>query len=157
MSTRGQRLLEEAIEQIDALADSLDRGGEAALALPCRGRGKLGDGTVAAVAMHTADNYRRLAGFLGVTTPGAATHQPAGAHGAGHRAVNITLDGLLDRLAAAKDALAVLAGVDDATLDAVPPPADMKFADGERTLEQIVASILKHQRHQVDALTAPPA
>ena len=30
----------------------------------------------------------------------------------------------------------------------------MKFADGERTLEQIVASLLKHQRHQVAALAA---
>jgi hypothetical protein len=30
----------------------------------------------------------------------------------------------------------------------------MKFADGERTLEQILASILKHQRHQVDTLAA---
>jgi hypothetical protein len=30
----------------------------------------------------------------------------------------------------------------------------MRFADGERTLEQILASLLKHQRHQVDALTA---
>jgi hypothetical protein len=27
---------------------------------------------------------------------------------------------------------------------------EMKFADGRRTLEQTIASLLKHQRHQVD-------
>jgi hypothetical protein len=31
-----------------------------ALHLPCAGREKLGDGTVGAVAMHTADNYLRI-------------------------------------------------------------------------------------------------
>jgi hypothetical protein len=30
----------------------------------------------------------------------------------------------------------------------------MKFADGRRTLEQTIASLLKHQRHQVDSLAA---
>jgi hypothetical protein len=30
----------------------------------------------------------------------------------------------------------------------------MRFADGERTLQQILANLLKHQRHQVDALAA---
>jgi hypothetical protein len=39
-------------------------------------------------------------------------------------------------------------------MDSVPPAGEMKFADGERTLEQIIASLLKHQRHQVDALAA---
>jgi hypothetical protein len=48
----------------------------------------------------------------------------------------------------------VLGELDDVALDAAPPAGDMRFADGERTLEQVVASILKHQRHQVDALAA---
>jgi hypothetical protein len=30
----------------------------------------------------------------------------------------------------------------------------MKFADGRRTLEQTIASLLNHQRHQVDSLAA---
>jgi len=34
------------------------------------------------------------------------------------------------------------------------PAGEMKFADGERTLEQIVASLLKHQDHQVAAIAA---
>lgn len=57
MSTRGQRLLEEATQQIDMLADSLAKAGAVALARPCPGRGKLGDGTVGAVATHTTDRH----------------------------------------------------------------------------------------------------
>jgi hypothetical protein len=30
----------------------------------------------------------------------------------------------------------------------------MRFADGQRTLEQVVASLLEHQRHQVDSIAA---
>jgi hypothetical protein len=153
MSTRAQRLLEETTRQIDTLADRLARAGEAALARPCRGRDKLGDGTVGAVAMHTTDNYHRVAGFLRATAGAGAGHR-ASAHGAGYRAEDVALGDLLDRLEAAKHALAVLAELDDGALDAVRPAGDMRFADGERTLEQIVASILKHQRHQVDALGA---
>jgi hypothetical protein len=32
------------------------------LARPCPGRGKLGDGTVGAVATHTTDSYHHVAG-----------------------------------------------------------------------------------------------
>jgi hypothetical protein len=78
----------------------------------------------------------------------------ASPHGAGYRAEDVAVSDLLDRLESAKHALAVLARLDDGTLDAVPLAGDMKFADGERTLEQIVTSVLNHQRHQVDALAA---
>ena len=152
MSTRTQRLLEEATQQIDTLADNLTRAGEAALARPCPGRGKLGDGTVGAVATHTTDNYRRVAGFLRATA-GAGARHPASMHGARYGAEDVDLGDLLGRLEAAKHELAVLAELDGA-LDTVPAAGDMKFADGERTLEQILASILKHQRHQVDTLAA---
>lgn len=153
MSTRAQHLLDEAARQTDTLADLLARAGEGGLALPCPGRGKLGDGTVGAVATHTTDNYHRVAGFLWAMA-GAGTPHPASAHGAGYRVDDVDLGGLLDRLEAAKHALTSLAEVDDGALDAVPRAGEMKFADGERTLEQIVASVLKHQRHQIDALAA---
>jgi hypothetical protein len=138
MSTRAQRLLEAATGQIDTLAAGLAHAGQAALTRPCPGRGKLGDGTIGAVAMHTAGNYRRVAVFV----RGEAGDLAAGPAD------------LLGRLEAAKRELAVLGGLDDDALDAVPPAGGMKFADGERTLEQVVASVLKHQGHQVDALLA---
>jgi hypothetical protein len=149
MSSRAQHLHDEVTRQIDTLTDGLARAGEAALAWPCPGRGKLGDGTVGAVAMHTTDNYHRVAAFVRTTaSAGPNPHAPR------YRAENVDLGALLGRLEAAKDALAVLGELDDGALDAAPPAGDMRFADGERTLAQIAASILKHQRHQVDAVVA---
>lgn len=156
MTPRAQRLLAEAAQQIDALAGNLAAAGEAALARPCPGRGKLGDGTVGAVAAHTAGNYLRVADFLRTRANGGA-HHPGSAHAAGLSAESIHLGYVLDRLEEAKGAWSVLANLDDRTLEDVPPAGGMKFADGERTLEVIVASILKHQRHQIDALVAAVA
>jgi hypothetical protein len=34
----------------------------------------------------------------------------------------------------------------------VPPADEMRFADGQRTLEQVVVSLLNHQRRQCAAL-----
>jgi hypothetical protein len=42
----------------------------------------------------------------------------------------------------------------DEQMESVPRAGDMKFADGERTLEQIIASLLNPQHHQVDAIAA---
>jgi len=61
---------------------------------------------------------------------------------------------LLDRLSAARDAFAPLANLTDEQLDTVPAASDMRFCDGQRTLEQIVTSLLNHQSHQVAALRA---
>jgi hypothetical protein len=84
---------------------------------------------------------------------GGEQHRP-GQHGEGCRASEVELDVLLVRLAAARDALATIGQLSDEQMDSVPPAGEMKFADGERTLEQIVASLLEHQRHQVAALAA---
>src|ERR1700730_12292096 len=74
MSARGIQLLEAANGQISELIDLFSTRGESALRLPCSGREKLGDGTVAAVASHTAGRYQRIATFL------QATSQPPDAH-----------------------------------------------------------------------------
>jgi hypothetical protein len=153
MSLRAQRLHETADRQIAELAERLSADGETHLARPCPGRDKLGDGTVGAVAAHTTDNYHRIARFLAATVD-AGTQQHSGRHGDAYRATAVELDALLVRLAAARDAVATIAQLSDEQLDLVPPAGEMKFADGERTLEQIVTSLLKHQRHQVAALAA---
>lgn len=49
---------ETANRQLAALIGLFSTRDEAVLCLPCPGREKLGDGTVAAIALHTADNYR---------------------------------------------------------------------------------------------------
>jgi hypothetical protein len=150
---RGTQLLDTADRQISELIGLLSTAGDAALQRPCPGRGRLGHGTVGATASHTADNYHRVAGFLKTTLEGRSDHGPR-SHGAGHTADNVDLDGLLERLSAAKGELALLADLSDEQLDVVPPADDMRFVDGQRTLAQIVTSLLKHQHHQVDAVRA---
>jgi hypothetical protein len=126
------------------LIELLSLGVEATLSLPCPARAKLGDGTVAALALHTADTYHGIAGLLG----GADTHT----HGDAYRSEDTDLRSLLDRLSAAQAALAVLANLLDRQLDSVLPASDMRFCDGKRTLEQIVTSMLRHQAHNVEAV-----
>jgi hypothetical protein len=155
------------------------------LSLPCPGREKLGDGTVAALALHTADSYLRIAGFLQATGQMAGAnagarqgrhriprlllargHAPRGHAESGHdegthdgdyTADNVDLHGLLERLSAGRDALSLLADLTDERLDTVPPTGSFRFCDGQRTLEQVVASLLNHQGHQVGALRAAVA
>ena len=173
MSERATQLFQTADEQISDLIALLGAADEAALHAPCPGREKLGDGTVAAIAIHTADNYHRIADYLSPTTQPSA-HKPQrrhripafrGAHNprggpdhsdsaAAYRADNIDPRSLLERLATARARLSPLAELSDERLAAVPPAGDIRFADGQRTLDQIVVSLLNHQRHQCDALGA---
>jgi hypothetical protein len=182
VSERGIQLRETADEQISELIGLFSARGEAALILPCAGREKLGDGTVAALALHTADSYLRIAGFLQTTgqmsgaraeaaqgghgIPGlllADAHAPRGHAECGHdegthdgdyTAHNVDLHGLLERLSTGRDALSLLADLPDERLDSVPPTGSFRFCDGQRTLEQVVVSLLKHQGHQIDAMKA---
>lgn len=177
MTERAAQLMQTADTQLSELIDLLSAQDEAAMRLPCPGREKLGDGTVGACASHTADNYLRIAAFLRgeqhapprqvAVGPGAHRiprllrargHASASAgHSAPYRADSVDLHDLLERLADARDALSVLAGLTDQQLDTVPPASEMKFCDGQRTLEQIVTSLLGHQSHQLDALRAAVA
>jgi hypothetical protein len=136
------------------------------------GREKLGDDSVAAIAMHTADNYHRIAQYVGADTQSSsnperrhhmpafrATHTPRGGRDHRDAAVayssdNIDRRGLLECLATARARLGLLAELSDERLPAVPSPSEMRFADGKRPLDQIVVSLLDHQRHQCDALAA---
>ena len=177
MTERATQLLQMADAQLSELIDLLSAQGQAALRRPCPGREKLGDGTVAACASHTANNYLRIAAFLrdeqhaspAQVEVGSGAHRMprllrARGHMGGHtghgdpyRADNVDLRDLLERLADAREALSVLGDLTELQLDSVAPAGEMKFCDGQRTLEQIVTSLLVHQRHQVDALCAAVA
>lgn len=74
MSERGIQLQETANRQISELTDLFSTHGEQALRLRCPGREKLGDGAVATIALHTADNYHRIAGFLRANEQVSPTH-----------------------------------------------------------------------------------
>jgi hypothetical protein len=83
MTERGKTLHATADDQIAELTALISTVDEAALRLPCPGREKLGDGTVAASAQHTADNYRRIAGFVETSDRMSAAHEPT--HDGAHR------------------------------------------------------------------------
>lgn len=85
---------------------------------------------------------------------GETEHQAQVGHANEYSAVNLTLQGLLERLSAGQAALSTLANLPDQQLDTVPPAGDMKFCDGQRTLDQVLTSLLRHQDHQVEALRA---
>jgi hypothetical protein len=140
------QLLETVEGQISALISLFSSQSEAALSLPCPGREKLGDGTVGACASHTADSYDRIATFLrdGVW----------GGRGGIYKAEHVERQGLLDQLPVARGALSVLADLTEQQLDSVPPASDMRFCDGQRSLEQVVTRMLKHQSHSLDVLKA---
>jgi len=178
MSERGTQLLETAAGQITELIDVLSRRGQVGLSLLCPGREKLGDGTVAALALHTADNYLRIARFLEATSqvpaaqldhhlssrmPLAHGRTPprggGGVHSDGtqdgdYTAQRANLPDLLERLCAGRDALSLLADLSDDHFDAAPPIGSFRFCDGQRTLEEVVVRLLRHQAHQIEAITA---
>jgi hypothetical protein len=180
MTERGTQLHATADGQIVQLITLISALDEAALRLPCPGREKLGDGTVGACARHTADNYQRIAAFVETSNRMSAGQAPTqrdghriprfvralghgppdhGSHGpsAGQPADtysgdNIDLNAVVTQLTASRAILGQVAKLTGSQLDAVPPKDSFRFCDGQRTFEQVLASLLKHQRHQVDAL-----
>ena len=150
MSDRSRQLAADADRQITELRALLSTTDEAALRRTCPGRGKLGDGTVGAVALHTTDTYLRIARFL--QGCGESPHTPAGPHENGHSTETVSLTKLLERLTAGDRTPSQLAELVDEQLESVPPAGRARFCDGQRTLEQVLSGMLKHQAHQIEAL-----
>jgi hypothetical protein len=152
MTERAAQLHATADGQIAALLALIAALDEATLLLPCPGREKLGDGTVAASVRHTADNYERIAEFVqSDQTSGALTRH---AHDDQRTADNLDLDAVMERLSASRHALDAIAELSDLQLDSIPPKDSFRFCDGQRTLQQVLAGLLKHQSHQLDTLRA---
>lgn len=153
MSARARQLHATADRQVAELADRLAGAGDADLKRPCPGRARLGDGTVGAVAAHATDNYGRIARFVAAYQAGSA-QQPHGSHGQTPEASEVDAAVLLVRLAWAREVLARIRRCSDDQLDSQPPDGAMRFADGERSFEQVISALFKHQRHQIDAIEA---
>jgi hypothetical protein len=147
------RALTTADEQIAELTRLLASAGEAALRRPCRGREKLGDGTVGAVAAHTIEGYGRIAAFLRATIDSGPV-EGVDAHHPGAMPREVGRDDLLARLRQARRDLDVLTELSEEQLDAVPAASEMRFVDGQRTLDAVVDAALRHQEHQIKAIAA---
>ncbi len=83
-----------------------------------------------------------------------AEHDPGSGHADQYSADNIDPAALTRQLSRTRNSLGQVAELTDRQLDAIPPKDSFRFCDGRRTVEQVLASLLKHQRHHVDALTA---
>ena len=182
MTERTSQLHATADEQIGELLDLVSAIDEATARRPCPGREKLGDGTIAANARHTADNYERIVAFLSKTDrmsagrapgqgrahrmPRALTmlgHRPPrsdhgsggdpGQHDVPYTADNADLGTMVEQLGTTRDTLA-RAELTVTQLDAIPPAGSFRFADGKRTVEQVLVGLLRHHRRQLDALKA---
>jgi Mycothiol maleylpyruvate isomerase N-terminal domain len=163
MTERAQQVHAVAEQQIGELVDLVSALDDAALRRPCPGREKLGDGTVAALARHTADNYQRIAAFVSTSDRLSAGHEPMdhSQHGPsrGHDddeylAGNFDRAALVTQLSVARGSFGRVAQLTDVQLDAIPAKDSFRFCDGQRTLDQVLANLLKHQGHQLDALRA---
>jgi hypothetical protein len=76
MTERAQQLHATTDAQISELMSLISTLDDAALRLPCPGREKLGDGTIAASARRTADSYQRIGAFVQTSGRMSGTHQP---------------------------------------------------------------------------------
>ncbi|MEO6856968.1 MAG: hypothetical protein ABI323_00035 [Solirubrobacteraceae bacterium] len=115
----------------------------------CPGREKLGDGTVAACVQFTADNYERIGAFV------RAEHgHGTGSHPDLYTADDVDLRALLGQLSTTRSALGRIGELTDKQLDTIPPSGSFRFCDGQRTMEEVLAGLLKHQSHQVEAVKA---
>jgi hypothetical protein len=178
MSGRATELWKTADTPVAQLIVLISTADEAALRQPCPSREKLGDGTVAAVTTHTADNYRRIAEFVSISdrmsaSPGhqmprfvratgdrasdPSSHRP-GAHGDAtqYTAEDANPSELAEHLTTARNELTQIADLTDRQLDTVPPEDSFRFCDGQRSLDQVLAALLKHQQNQVEAPAAKP-
>jgi hypothetical protein len=154
MSQRGQRLQATADAQVARLIDLVGAVDDASLARRCRGRDKLGDGTIGALAAH-------IAAFVATSAEDRHAPMDGGVHGPtshgdadSYTAANTTGAALVNDLSVAREGLAWIAALADAELDSVPDEDSFKFCDGERTLEEVLSGLLKHQGHQVHMLEA---
>jgi hypothetical protein len=179
MTERSEQLHATATGQIDELIALLSTADEATLRRRCPGREKLGDGTVAANARHTADNYQRIAAFAQTSDSISHAREPsrhgahrippvrrlrhgpaehvkngpgANQHGIEYTADNVDIGTVVKQLSTSRDTLGQITKITASQRDAIPPRDSFRFCDGRRTLEQVLASLLKHQSHQIEAL-----
>jgi hypothetical protein len=160
MSERGTALMTKAGRQLDEIAAFLGTLNQADLAKPCAD-GSAGDtvdaaaahragDTVGATASHMADGYDHLGrllpttGYVPGSQPGGDHHSHDHSHDHDHARVPEALPDLRARLMGGKARIALLADLTDEQLDSVPPAVGL-FADGRRTLEQVIEAVIAHQ------------
>jgi hypothetical protein len=163
MSERASQLHATADAQLDELIKLISSTDRSVLNQRCPGRERLGDGTIGALAAHTADNYQRIAIFvatgdhssggatgtrsrrraprfarvLGHRPPSHARHSP-GTHG-NHEDYSADSAGpgeLVDQLSVARQGLERIAALTRNQLESTSPKDSLRFCDGQATLSR---------------------
>lgn len=150
MSERGAELAAKLSRQVDEIAEFFGTLHDADLRGPCHDEagGDAGN-TVGAAAAHLAEGYHRLGQFLRSAgyvpgSPSTDDHEHDHGHGHQHTHVPQAVRVVLERLVAGKTPIGFLADLTDERLDGVPPRAN-RFADGHRTLQQVIDEVIAHQ------------
>jgi hypothetical protein len=151
---RGITLMEKVQQQLDdavlvfAAADDMD------LNKHCADEEGGATSTVAGAAAHLAEGYIRLGRFLHSTgfVP-TAPAAPGRGHGENHRDAPSprSVADVLALLQVAGRPVVLLGGLTDEQLDSVPAKAN-RFADGHRTLLQVLEDMAAHQAAHLAAV-----
>ena len=106
-------------------------------------------------AQHGGHRIPRFLRAIGHGPADHAEHGPGtGEYADSYSADTIDPGAVVDQLSSSRNTLGRIAELTDSQLDAIPPKDSFRFCDGQRTLEQVLASLLKHQSHQLDTLKA---
>jgi glycerate kinase len=150
--------LMETVRQLDEIVAVFAGVDDADLSKPCSNEEGDGDatGTVAVAAAHLVEGYARLGRFLhsaGYVPAAPAADLGEGlAHSDGHRhAPPAAVADVLELLHRVEQPAALLGGLTDEQFDSVPAKAN-RFADGQRTLRQMMDEMTSHQAAHLAAV-----
>lgn len=153
MSDRGTELMAKVLEQLDQASALLAGSDESALHRPYVDReGDHSANSVGSAALHFIEGYQKIgrllkgAGYVSASLAEGAP-QPHG-HGKHH---DPDMSDVVKGLDAAKIRLTLLADLSDEQLDSVPSVRN-QWADGERTLLQVLDTIIDHQAGHLASL-----
>lgn len=153
MSVRGTELMTKAGRQLEEISEFVESLHDEDLRRPCQDESGHGSGDVGAAIMHVVEGYQRLGQFLRSTgyVPGSPDTGRIHGDGHGHAQRPETVAELRDRLMGGRVQLDLMRQLTDDQLDSVPARVN-QFADGNRTLGQVIETVLAHQAADVVTL-----
>jgi hypothetical protein len=151
MNEQAITLMERVRQQLDEAAAVFAAAHDTDLARPCSDKEGESTGTVAAAAAHLAEGYIRLGRFLHLT--GYVPAAPTADHGHGHwhTPPPATIADVLALLQRVRQPVALVGELTDDQLHSVPARAN-RFADGQRTLRQVIDEMTAHQSAHLAAV-----
>ena len=151
MNEQAMMLMERVRQQLDQAAAVFAAAHDMDLAKPCSDEEDEPTSTVAAAAAHLAGGYHRLGRFLYSARYVAAV--PTADPHLDHRGTPgpAAIADVLTQLGSVREPVALLGELTDEQLHSVPAKAN-RFADGRRTLRQVIDEMTAHQAAHLAAV-----